>query len=141
VLRVFGAGIPVLFVGDMDPVAIAQFLAAKQVVASRSSPPLTYGGMNDAWLKAMAESGWALKRLSIRLSRSEVRLLRALESAVDLDQLVGPECARLLQSGFKVELEAGLNPAFHSTAHIRWVLSYLRALAAETANRRPRALQ
>ena len=136
-VRLFGpANPPVLFVGDMDPVAIAQYLAARQMLASPRSPHLLYGGMNDAWLGAMAKSDWPLARLGIRMSRSEMRLLHALESVVLLEELLGPDCARLLQSGFKVELEAGLNPAFHTAAHKRWVWGYLRAVALEADNGR-----
>jgi hypothetical protein len=119
----------------MDPVAIAQYLAAQRMLAAVGGPHLVYGGMNDAWLEAMAESTWPLARLSIRMGRPEMRLLRVLESEVRMDELLGPGCARLLQSGFKVELEAGLNPAFHGAAHRRWVLGYLRAVAARPTQR------
>jgi hypothetical protein len=119
----------------MDPVAIAQYLAAQRMLTAVGGPHLVYGGMNDAWLEAMAESTWPLARLSIHMGRPEMRLLRVLESEVRLDELLGPGCARLLQSGFKVELEAGLNPAFHGAVHRRWVLGYLRAVAAGATQR------
>jgi hypothetical protein len=123
--------VPVLFVGDMDPVAIAQYLAAQRMFAATGALALAYGGMNDAWLNAMAESTWPLARLSIRMSASEVRLLRALESATRLEDLIGPDCAALLRRGFKVELEAALNPAFHGPAHKRRLVGNLRDMAAE----------
>jgi hypothetical protein len=137
VVRSFGsAQAPVLFLGDMDPVAVAQYLAAHRMLAAAGGPQLLFAGMNDEWLVAMGRSSWPLARLSIRMSRPEMRLLRVLESDVRLDQLLGPECAALLRSGLKVELEAGLNPAFHTPAHKRWVLGYLRAVAAGTADGR-----
>ena len=130
-VRLFGsAQVPVIFVGDMDPVAVAQYLAVQRMFAAAGRPQVMYGGMSDAWLTAMGGSNWPLARLSIRMSRPEMRLLRSLESEVRLDEVLGPDCATLLQSGFKVELEAALNPAFHSAAHKRWVLGYLRAVAA-----------
>jgi hypothetical protein len=140
-VRLFGpAQAKVLFVGDMDPVAIAQYLAAQRMFTAAGGPQLVYGGMNDVWLAAIGKSSWPLARLSIRMSRSEMRLLHALESEVGLDALLGPNCARLLQSGSKIELEAGLNPAFHSAAHKRWVLSYLRSLTEGTADGRETTL-
>jgi hypothetical protein len=136
-VHLFGlAQAKVLFVGDMDPVAVAQYLAAQRMLAAAGGPQLLYGGMNDAWVAAIGESSWPLARLSIRMSRSEVRLLHVLESEVRLDTLLGPDCAGLLRSGSKIELEAALNPAFHSAAHKRWVLGYLRSVAAGTADGR-----
>jgi hypothetical protein len=126
----------VLFVGDMDPVAIAQYLATQRMLAEAGGPQLTYGGMNDEWLAAMRRSKCPLARLSIRMSRPEMRLLRAIETEVRLDELLGPDSARLLQSGSKVELEAGLNPAIHGAAHRRRILGYLRKVAAEPADSR-----
>jgi hypothetical protein len=140
-VRLFGpAQAKVLFVSDMDPVTVAQHLAAQRMFAAAGGPELVYGGMNDVWLAAIGESSWPLARLSIRMNRPEMRLLRVLESEVRLDALLGPDCARLLQSGSKIELAAGLNPAFHSAAHKRWVLGYLRSVAAGTVDGREAAL-
>jgi hypothetical protein len=108
------------------------------MLTEAGGPRLVYGGMNDAWLAAMAESTWPLARLSIRMDRPEMQLLRALKAEVSLDDLLGPGCVTLLESGFKVELEAGLNPAFHGDAQRRWALGYLRTVAAgPTPGRRP----
>jgi hypothetical protein len=135
VVRAFGSGrTPLLFVGDIDPVAIAQYLASRDMLAPLTQQPLLYGGMNDAWLAAMAGSQWPLSQLSIRMGRAERRLLRAVDGAADLDLLVGPESAQMLRSGTKVELEAGLNPAFHGAAHRRWVFGYLRSVATGVAD-------
>jgi hypothetical protein len=131
---------PVLFIGDMDPVAIAQYLAARRMFAATDGLDLAYGGMNDSWLATMGDSNWPLARLSIRMSAPEVRLLRALESATRMEGLIGPDCAELLRSGFKVELEAALNPAFHSAAHKRRLLGYLREMAAGTTKGREASL-
>ena len=130
-VRLFGrAQAKVLFVGDMDPVAVAQYLAAKRMFAADGGPQLVYAGINDAWLAAIGRSRWPPARLSIRLERPEMRLLRALDSEVRLDALVGPNCASLLRGGSKMELEAGLNPGIHRPSHKRWVLNYLRSVAA-----------
>jgi hypothetical protein len=130
VLRMFGPDQPpVLFLGDMDPVAIAQYLAAQRMFAATGGPELAYGGMSDPWLSAMGDSTWPLARQSIRMSAPEVRLLRALESSTRLEDLVGRNGAELLRTGFKVELEAALNPAFHSPAHKRRLLGHLQEVA------------
>jgi len=134
-VRAFGAGdAPLLFVGDLDSVAIAQYLAARSMLAAARGPLLRYAGINDAWLSAIAKPHRPLARLSIRMTGPERRLLRALEAAVDLDHLVGPESAQMLRDGDKVELEAGLNPGFHGAAHRQWIIAYLRAQAAAQAN-------
>ena len=133
-LRMFGPDHPpVVFLGDMDPVAIAQYLAAQRMFAATGGPELAYGGMSDPWLAAMGDSAWPLARLRIRMSAPEVRLLRALESSTRLEDLVGPDGAKLLRTGFKVELEAALNPAVHSPAHKRRLLGHLREIAGRTA--------
>jgi hypothetical protein len=137
VLRMFGPHQPpALFVGDMDPVAIAQYLAAQRMLAATGGPELAYAGMSDPWLSAMGDSSWPLARLSIRMGAPEMRLLRALESSTRLEDLVGQDGAELLRTGFKVELEAALNPAFHSPAHTRRLLSHLREIAGRTPQRR-----
>jgi hypothetical protein len=134
VVRALGTGaMPLLFVGDMDPVAIAQYLAARDMLAMAPRRPLRYGGMNDAWLAAMAESQVSLSRLSIRMDRGERLVLAALDAAVDLDALVGPESAEMLRSGTKVELDAAVNPAIHGPAQRRWIFGYLRSVAAAAA--------
>jgi hypothetical protein len=128
---VAGPGTAIVFVGDMDPVAIAQYLAARSMLAASDGQHLLYGGMNDAWLAAMrASSKPRQTALRIRLDRDEERLLRHLESAVDLAELLGPSGAALLRSGYKIELEAGLNPTLHGSAVKRWVVRYVRLLAA-----------
>jgi hypothetical protein len=129
-------GKPLLFVGDLDPVAIAQYLAARDMLAAAPRRPLRYGGMNDAWLAAMVGSQLSLSQLSIRMERGERRLLAALDAAVDLDSLVGPESAEMLRSGTKVELEAAVNPAIHGPAQRRWIFGYLRSVATAAPGQR-----
>jgi hypothetical protein len=142
VVRTFGSGgTPLLFVGDMDPVAIAQYLAARDMLATAPRRPLHYGGMNDAWLAAMASSGRSLSSLSIRMDRNERRLLAALDASVDLGSLVGPESARMLRSGTKVELEAAVNPAIHGPGQRRWIFGYLQSVAPAVAPGQGRTLK
>jgi hypothetical protein len=127
-----GPGVPAVFVGDMDPVSVAQYLAAKAMLRARNGPALLHGGINDSWLAAIPRS---LKRpvtevaLRIPLDKPERRLWRQLEDSTDLEHLLGTEACRLLRSGYKVEIEAASNPALYNPVHQRWVFRYLRSLA------------
>jgi hypothetical protein len=123
---------PAVFVGDLDPVAVAQYLAARRVLRRRHGPTLLYGGINDEWLAAIRRArrrSFPEDGLRIRMDRSESRLWRKLEAQVDLEQLLGPEACGVLSSGYKLELEAASNPGILRPDHKRWVFRYLRGVA------------
>jgi hypothetical protein len=123
----------------MDPVAVAQYLAARRMLREGNGPELVYGGMNDSWLAAIRRSvrrSLPEKALRIRLDKAETRLWARLDASMDLEQLLGPEACALLRSGYKVELEAASNPAILKPAHKRWVFSYLRSVALGPKARR-----
>ena len=125
-------GRPVVFIGDMDPVAVAQYLAARRMLRERRGPELVYGGMNDSWLAAIRRSvrrSLPERALRIRLNKAETRLWGRLDAATDVDRLLGPEACDLLRSGYKIEFEAASNPAILKPGHKRWVFGYLRSLA------------
>ena len=133
------SGKPAVFIGDMDPVAVAQYIAAKGMLRASNGPKLLYGGMNDAWLAAIQRSrrrSLPADALRIPLDRAETRLWRRLEAAMDVEQLLGPEACRLVRAGYKVELEAASNPAILQPGHKRWVFGYLRAVALVNMARR-----
>jgi hypothetical protein len=124
-------GRPAVFIGDLDPVGVAQYLAAKAMLAS-DGITLLYGGINDSWLAAIRRSRrrrGPMGNLCLRLDRAETRLWRRLEAAMDVEQLVGPESCHLLRSGDKLELEAASNPGILRPGHRRWVFRHLRAMA------------
>jgi hypothetical protein len=130
---VVSSGTQAIFVGDMDPVGIAQYLAGRRMLMAAGARPLLYGGINDSWLIAMqASMARPVSGVRIRLERAERRLLGQLEDAIRLDAIVGPNGAQLLRTGYKVELEAGLNPTLHGARHRQWVFRYLRAMARRT---------
>jgi hypothetical protein len=146
VQAVVGSDTRAIYVGDIDPVGIAQYLVARRMLGAVGGGPLLYGGVNDPWLLAMqASMGGSVSRVLIRLPRAERQLLRRLEDAVNLDTLVGPSCAQLLRGGHKVELEAVLNPALHGAPYRQWVFRHLRALARSVtrheSNRHRRAAE
>ena len=130
-LKTLYRGVPVVFVGDMDPYAIVQYEEARRKIAR--SATLIHGGVNSGWLDAIdkaSKNRRALARIRISLDKHEVDLLKALERSVDLEALIGLRGAQMLREGFKVELEGATNPAFHRPGHGRWVFGYLRSRAA-----------
>jgi hypothetical protein len=134
------AGRPVVFIGDMDPVALAQYLAASRMLRERNGPELAYGGMNDSWLAAIRRSvrrSLSAKALCTRLDRAETRLWRRLEADTNVEQLLGPEASDLLRNGYKIELEAASNPAILTPSHKRWVFRHLRSVALAGKARAP----
>jgi hypothetical protein len=125
----------VVFLGDMDPISIAQYLEAKRM-ARRMKARFYYSGVDDRWLAAMKRSlkrQWRRASLRIALSRPEVALLRRLERAIDLEKLLGPEACSILRGGHKVEIEGAINSAFYRPEHSRWIFRYLRSVAKQTA--------
>jgi hypothetical protein len=131
---------PVVFIGDMDPVAVAQYLAARAMLRQTNGSELLYGGMNDSWLDAVRSStrrNLPPRALCIRLDHAEMRLWRRLEAAANVEQLLGPKACGLLRSGYKLELEAASNPAILKPGHKRWVFRYLRSVA-HSGKARPR---
>jgi len=119
-----------VFVGDLDPFAIVQYVETRRALRDPKGPPLLYGGINDAWLEAIARSlktGWSLDRIRISLSKSEMRLLALIERALDLEQLLGPRSCEVLRGGHKIELEGAANPQIYPPRHGRWIVEYLRS--------------
>ena len=130
---VCSAGTPAVFVGDMDPVGIAQYLAVRRMLRARRGPTLRFGGINDEWLaairRARRRSLLPEEGLRIRMERDEVRLWRRLEEDTDVEEMIGPEGCRILRSGYKLELEAASNPGILRPEHKKWVFCHLRAVA------------
>ena len=138
-LRTSTATAPIVFVGDMDPVAIAQYLAARTELRKRNGPELLYGGISDSWmttLRRFLRRRWNIASLRIRLERAETLLWHRLEAAVDVDQLLGPEGSGLLRSGYKIELEAVSNPSISTVGYRRWVFNHLRFVATARRQRK-----
>jgi hypothetical protein len=116
-----------VFVGDLDPLAIVQYVELTRSLARRHGH-LLYGGLDDAWMAAMRRD-WAhaagIEAIRIALDPDERRLLAKLDGAIDLERLVGPRSAALLRGGHKIELEAATNPVFYRDGYARWAFRYL----------------
>jgi len=129
------------FVGDMDPHSIVQYVETMRALSTRKAPPLSYGGIDDTWLAAMDRAQKARTRpahVQIPLSHEERTLLRDIQRAVDLEDLLGPRGAAMLRGGYKVELEGGTNPAIYPPSHRRWIFRHLRSLFRRTEREAPR---
>jgi len=125
-----------VFLGDMDPFSIVEYVEIRRLLLAATGRPLLYGGIDDAWLGASERSlkrGVRLAQVSIALSKREKALVKRLERAIDLERLVGRRAYSMLRSGYKVELEGATNPALYRRGHGRWVFRYLRSVVRRAA--------
>jgi hypothetical protein len=119
---------PVVFIGDLDPPALAQFVETQRMAAGRVH--VRYGGVNDAWLDHIASGltgKWRFEHLCIPLAEDERALFAKLEDAIDVAGLVGPRGATLLRGGLKLEVEGATNPAFFRRDHGRRLIETIRS--------------
>jgi hypothetical protein len=124
--------LPLVFVGDLDPPSIVQYVATRAALPAAVRKRLYFGGVDSAWLERMQPAlrrKIALAQIRIPLSASEKRLLRPIEEATDLGALLGASAAAMLRSGFTLELEGATNPGLFSDASTPWVFDLLRAAA------------
>ena len=90
-----------LFLGDMDPADLMVFAWLRSSLGPRR---VTFAGVNDALLEAAGLS--ATTALGIPLVPSEQRSLTVLRRVLpEIASTVGPNCARMLEQGRKIELE------------------------------------
>jgi hypothetical protein len=94
--------------------------------------------VDSKWLEKLTQGlkrPFSLDRLRIPLSRAERTLIRRLETAIDLDRMVGATAAAMLRLGFKLELEGAINPRFHRDSDTRWIFGLLRSRAKAGGSR------
>ncbi len=102
-----------LFLGDMDPVDLVVFAWLRSSLSPRQ---VTFAGVNDALLEAAGLS--ETPAVAMPLAPSEQQSLALLRKVLpDLGHTVGPNCARLLEQGHKIELE-GVKSGRHGVASI-----------------------
>jgi hypothetical protein len=132
----FGAK-PVVFVGDLDPVGVAQYLAAAAMLKRITGRRLLFGGIDATWLTAFEPPATRipLEKALIDMAPDEVRLLRRLDEGQDLDSLLGPAACAILRGGYKVELEAVSNPAIVGAGYTRRAFRHLRSVASGAKGR------
>jgi len=118
-------GAIVQFVGDLDPLDLAAYVAlgaggAPVGKRRRAALAVRYSGVDDRWLSACERNSrhLPLASFTIELSRGERDQLAALELAgLDLDATVGPRSAAILRAGYKLEIEGATNPAIFRPRH------------------------
>jgi hypothetical protein len=119
--------IPLMFVGDLDPIDLTVFSVLRQNV------PAHYLGIDDRWLAlvdAHRHRRKPVENLMMKmkdLEREHFSIARQL--LPDLERLVGPRCLAFLESGAKLELEGACNPAFHSKKFLTLLARHLHRKA------------
>jgi hypothetical protein len=132
------------FVGDLDPLAIVQYVEIRRALRNPAGPPFLYGGINDVWLEAIRRSlapQIRFERIRIALSGSEKTMVAQIDDALDLEALVGTQSSEILRGGYKLELEGATNPQIYPPRHTRWIVRHLRTTmrrAAEAGGSRRR---
>ena len=123
-------GLPVLFVGELDPIDLTIYLMLLRGdvnLAPRRAHaiPVRYVGVSDHWL-AMRRSKDASIRGSLGMERLEREHLRLVMKAMpELKQLVGERCFSLLEAGHKLELEGASESSVAGSAFLLKLLQYL----------------
>ena len=124
---------PIQFIGDLDPLDLAAYVAlgagGTPLRRSRRRPvPVQYAGIDDRWLDVCERHARQppVATYTIRLSTRERDQLDALERVgLDLEATVGPRCAAILRTGYKLEIEGATNPAIYRSGLHRDLRSFL----------------
>jgi len=117
-----------LFLGDMDPVDLLVFA---WLCASLRPKRIAHLGVNDAFLRALKVG--STKSLSTPCVPSERESLTLLKKVLpDLRHTVGPKCARMLERGEKLELEAILSNREKAARSLRSLLPSLNDSSASS---------
>jgi hypothetical protein len=111
------------FVGDLDPLDLTIFLALKHLAAEVH---VVLCGVNDTWTKqCVAVRRGAHDLPTIAMTAFERAHLDLLEQWTSVEALVGPVAWQMLKSGYKLELEGAVNPAFYEPEHRAWLIEML----------------
>lgn len=142
-------GVPISFVGELDPLDLTIFLTLMRGdVDLRSSGrqiPVRYLGLSDDWLRLLKRGANPISgTLGMeRLEREHFELIR--QALPNLRSLVGERCFALLDAGHKLELEGMCDPTLSGRTfplrlrhHLNRRMSRLKERAA-TQTRRSRA--
>jgi hypothetical protein len=121
--------LPLLFVGDLDPLDLTTFALLR---GSHAKPPVVYAGIDDRWL-ALCERN-AVRKHALEealltmgtLEREHLSIARDL--LPDLEDLIGPRCLALLESGKKLELEGACNTGSYGAGFPALLVRHLRTV-------------
>jgi hypothetical protein len=119
--------LPLMFVGDLDPLDLTVFSILRKAM------PAHYLGIDDGWV-ALADA----HRRPRRAVQSVMFKMGAQESEhwsiarqllPDLEQLVGPRCLSLLESGAKLEIEGACETGTYGKKFPALIARYLHRKA------------
>lgn len=121
--------LPLLFVGDLDPLDLTIFATLvcgnpELRPSPSTAPSVRYLGINDSWLKLcrtnLSRQHRELRTVTIEMRKAEREHYEVVKRIFPrLEQLVGAECFRLLESGQKLELEGAANPGIYGRSFTR----------------------
>lgn len=107
------------FVGDLDPLDLTAY-ATLEVGLRDDRCTLEYTGVGARWLEICRKyiRRAVAKELPLGLpvmamTKFERRVFRRLSRLTDLEELIGTESLRVLESGHKLELEGASNPVVY----------------------------
>ena len=102
-------GLPLLFVGDLDPLDLTIFAALQSGTpelkgSSSTAVPAQYLGIDDRWLALCRRHAtmrrMSLDAISIKMEGIEREHFEVVKQVVpDLERIIGPESLELLESG------------------------------------------
>jgi hypothetical protein len=125
------AGVPIDFIGDLDPLDLTAFLLLS-TSEHHSASVVRYFGIDDRWLALCRRyatgrgSSGATGLPTIEMHEFEKNhLARLIDLPIDWERLVGAEAMALLQSGHKLELEGATNPDFYRSGFSKRVARHL----------------
>jgi hypothetical protein len=118
---------PVIFVGDLKPVALLTYLSLRHGGVDRLNERIkvdvNYKGIDDEWLDLCASellpelrkplvSGLTMPvALAVKMRPFEQDIMRVLDRVgFAIEEAIGPACARLLRSGVTVDLTIASDP-------------------------------
>lgn len=135
-----GARVPVIYVGDLDPLDLSSFLALRALDEDITKPQalsVLWGGISDRWLRLcrthLREADRDLPMLPMTpLEREHWQAL--LDSAPEIREAVGPASAALLDSGMKLEVEGASGAGFYSDDFPALLLKSLKGWIRQLAN-------
>lgn len=127
--------LPLLFVGDLDPLDLTIFAILRHgeaTLTGRSAKlPVYYAGIDDGWL-ALCERNirkHALNEAFLTigaLEREHLSITR--ELLPDIENMIGPRCLALLESGKKIEIEGACNIGFYGEEFPALLVRRLKAI-------------
>lgn len=137
--------LPLLFVGDLDPLDLTIFMMIRDALRSSRTPDrwgAHYGGVDDRWLALgdrYRRQGKRLDAALLHMESLEREHFQWVEELIpELDELVGPRSLEILQSGRKLELEGAVALDLHGRDFPRHVLRQLNGLALRELRQGPR---